>query len=81
MAAGNIMVAHNSGGPKMDIVRLWISGFLAETPREYAESMAEIIGMTKDERDAIRRTARESVERFSEENFNKSFWRAVEKVL
>lgn len=31
IAAGCIMVAHNSGGPKCDIVKEGITGYLADT--------------------------------------------------
>ena len=42
IAAGLITVAHNSGGPRMDIVREGC-GFRASTPEEYAHVLARII--------------------------------------
>eukprot|EP00008_Paramoeba_atlantica_P001349 CAMPEP_0201501614 /NCGR_PEP_ID=MMETSP0151_2-20130828/83682_1 /ASSEMBLY_ACC=CAM_ASM_000257 /TAXON_ID=200890 /ORGANISM="Paramoeba atlantica, Strain 621/1 / CCAP 1560/9" /LENGTH=60 /DNA_ID=CAMNT_0047895131 /DNA_START=1046 /DNA_END=1225 /DNA_ORIENTATION=+ len=38
MAAGLIPVAHNSGGPKMDIV-IHDTGYLAKDPKEYGEAL------------------------------------------
>lgn len=79
MAAGNIMVAHDSGGPKMDILNIWegqAPGFLASTAEEYAEKMINIIKMTKDERDAIRTAAKRTVNRFSVSEFNEKFLNA-----
>lgn len=49
--AGCVPIAHNSGGPKADIVvPVHIetevpSGLLAETPEEYADAMAYILGL------------------------------------
>ncbi|CAB1114366.1 GT4 [Ectocarpus sp. CCAP 1310/34] len=46
MAAGVVTIAHRSGGPAADIVVPLpdgrITGFLAETPQEYAEAMATV---------------------------------------
>lgn len=45
-----VTIAHRSGGPAADIVVPLpdhrISGFLAETPEEYAEAMARVFGST-----------------------------------
>lgn len=81
MAAGLIMIAHASGGPKADIIETQITsqtGFLASQPEEYAKIISDVINMHPTERDAIRQAARASVSRFSTENFEKDFLRAVE---
>jgi alpha-1,2-mannosyltransferase len=39
MAAGVIPVAHNSGGPKSDIIIPERTGFLASTAEEYADAL------------------------------------------
>eukprot|EP00904_Undaria_pinnatifida_P014133 jgi/Undpi1/9850/HiC_scaffold_28.g12304.m1 len=48
MAAGMVTIAHRSGGPAADIVVPLpdgrVTGFLAETPEEYAEGMARVFG-------------------------------------
>ena len=60
MAAGLIMVAHNSGGPKSDIivnsghVR---NGFLAEYEDEYSSTILKILNMSDAERQEIREAA------------------------
>ncbi|KAM0733811.1 GDP-Man:Man(3)GlcNAc(2)-PP-Dol alpha-1,2-mannosyltransferase [Formica fusca] len=81
MAAGLIMVAHASGGPKADIIETQegsVTGFLAEDEGEYAKILAYIIHMHQDERNAIRVAARSSVNRFSCQHFEKEFLRAIE---
>lgn len=81
MAAGLIMVAHASGGPKADIIETQEScrnGFLAEDAEEYAEVISQIIKMSPEERNRIRNAARSSVNRFSGEQFEVEFLRSVE---
>ncbi|XP_070511097.1 GDP-Man:Man(3)GlcNAc(2)-PP-Dol alpha-1,2-mannosyltransferase isoform X1 [Cardiocondyla obscurior] len=81
LAAGLIMVAHNSGGPKADIIEMHpgsITGFLAKDEIEYANIIASIIQMNPKDRDAIRIAARSSVNRFSSQVFEKEFLRTTE---
>lgn len=85
MAAGVIALAHNSGGPKMDIVTEWKgvkTGFLADTKETYAQAMNIIFSMKSDELDIIRKNARESVqERFSEAAFETGFLECSRKII
>ncbi|XP_036022639.1 GDP-Man:Man(3)GlcNAc(2)-PP-Dol alpha-1,2-mannosyltransferase isoform X1 [Onychomys torridus] len=84
MAAGTIILAHNSGGPKLDIViphEGQITGFLAESEEGYAETMAHILSLSSEKRLQIRKTARASVSRFSDQEFEVSFLSSVEKLL
>lgn len=73
MAAGAIPLAHNSGGPKMDIVTPLNgqrTGSLASDEASYAEAMKEILGLSEDERMKISAAAREAVRsRFAQEAF------------
>ncbi|XP_033338871.2 ALG11 alpha-1,2-mannosyltransferase isoform X1 [Megalopta genalis] len=81
MAAGLIVVAHASGGPRADIIETQPgsqNGFLAEEAEEYATIMAHIIGMHPEDRNAIKMTARASVSRFSDEVFEREFLRTIE---
>nr|XP_012154203.1 PREDICTED: GDP-Man:Man(3)GlcNAc(2)-PP-Dol alpha-1,2-mannosyltransferase isoform X2 [Megachile rotundata] len=81
MAAGLIVVAHASGGPRADIIVTQPgsqNGFLATEAEEYAKIMAHIINMHPDERKAIRMVARASVNRFSDEIFEREFLRTIE---
>jgi len=77
MAAGLVTVAHNSGGPKMDIVRDGETGYLARTAEEYADVMATVLKRGEKENVVMRRKARESAERFSDEVYSESFREAV----
>ncbi|XP_051843343.1 GDP-Man:Man(3)GlcNAc(2)-PP-Dol alpha-1,2-mannosyltransferase [Antechinus flavipes] len=84
MAAGTIILAHNSGGPMLDIVIPYednITGFLAENEEDYAEKMAYILSLSPEKRLQIRENARQSVSRFSDEEFEVSFLSVIEKLL
>ncbi|EHB13090.1 Asparagine-linked glycosylation protein 11-like protein [Heterocephalus glaber] len=84
MAAGMVILAHNSGGPKLDIVvphEGEITGFLAESEEDYAETMAYILSLSAEKRLEIRKNARASVRRFSDQEFEVSFLSSVEKLF
>ncbi|KAL7545124.1 hypothetical protein ACHAWF_014491 [Thalassiosira exigua] len=88
MAAGLVTVAHDSGGPKSDIIlRTWkfdqptekdchgSTGCLASTADEYARALCEILSRDASSQDIldIRESGRKSTERFSDEVFMDSF--------
>ena len=78
MAAGLIVVAHNSGGPKMDILkspndRKGCFGFLAESPDEYADAMEMALTLGDSKRERMVESARSSVLRFSDAEFKDKF--------
>lgn len=57
MSAGTCMIAHNSAGPRMDIVvphKGERTGFLAETDDEYAKCLYSIWTMTVPRRMEVR---------------------------
>lgn len=84
MAAGKVILAHKSGGPKMDIVVPFEggqTGFLADDEYSYAEAIERILALPSDSRLQIRRNARQSVTRFSDEEFNACFLAAVEPLM
>ena len=84
MAAGAVVLAHNSGGPKLDIVVPHageVTGFLADGEDEYAETMAHILSMSEEKRLRIRNSARASVSRFSDQEFEAAFLSSVETLF
>lgn len=84
MAAGTVILAHNSGGPKLDIVVPFeghITGFLAENEDSYAERMAHILSLSPEKRLEIRENARRSVHRFSDQHFEETFLLSVEPLF
>lgn len=84
MAAGTVILAHNSGGPKLDIVVPYeghITGFLAENVDNYAETMAYILSLSPEKRLEIRENARRSVHRFSDQHFEETFLLSVEPLF
>ncbi|KAJ3122563.1 asparagine-linked glycosylation protein [Nowakowskiella sp. JEL0407] len=88
MAAGLIPLAHNSGGPKSDIIvnretnTDMKTGYLASTVDEFSDKMYEILTLPMDLDIKIRKSARESVrEQFSDDQFTKGFIKCLNKVL
>ncbi|KAG7574328.1 Glycosyl transferase family 1 [Arabidopsis suecica] len=84
MAAGAIPIAHNSAGPKMDIVLEedgQRTGFLAETVEEYAEAILEIVKMSEIERLKMAESARKRAARFSEQRFCEDFKTAIRPIF
>ena len=85
MAAGSVIVAHNSGGPQMDIVVDWKSqrtGLLAVTPEHFASCLLEVLHLSGVERQVLVSSAREAMKaKFSVEVFETSFLRATEQLF
>jgi alpha-1,2-mannosyltransferase len=82
MAAGTMILAHNSGGPKEDIIVPYKgerTGYLAESEEEYSENMMLLFNLNSKQKDKIRVAAREHVKKFSQFNFNESFLYAFKK--
>jgi len=74
MAAGVVPIAHNSGGPRKDIVKPGETGFLAETADEYADCMYKVLKeMTTDELAEMTCEGRKSTSRFSDKSFRDNF--------
>lgn len=84
MASGTITLAHNSGGPKLDILTDYNdqkTGFLADSCASYAKAMTAIFALTAQERRAMQQAARESVKRFTEDKFENGFIDAIKHLL
>ncbi|XP_029567560.1 GDP-Man:Man(3)GlcNAc(2)-PP-Dol alpha-1,2-mannosyltransferase [Salmo trutta] len=84
MAAGTVIVAHKSGGPKLDIVVPYEggqTGFLADSEDSYATAMETILALSPSARLEIRRNARRSVDRFSDQEFDTSFLSSMESLM
>lgn len=84
MAAGLITIAHRSGGPLTDIIETSEgsrTGFLATTPEEYASAILHVLQLSREQLASLREAARASVDRFTGEEFEKGFLRAVEPML
>jgi len=78
-------VAHNSGGPKADIVVPFQgapTGILAATEEEYAQAFARIFAMNETkELTPFRISARASIDRFSDEVFLREISRLIGPFL
>jgi alpha-1,2-mannosyltransferase len=80
-AAGLIPVAHNSGGPKFDIVSPK-SGFLATTLEEYVDAINAVLELDADQLSYMQQTSRRRVLRkFSEDEFSKTFLRQMKMFI
>jgi len=85
MAAGCVMVAHNSGGPQMDIMKEWrgaMTGLLADSVDNFVQQLLIVYDMSPEQREAVVATAKASVShRFSVECFHTNFLRATEALF
>jgi len=81
MAAGLIVVAHDSGGPKTDIVQHKVTGFLATSKDEYAEALHEALTLPAQQTRILREQARESATRFSDQVFDQRLPAVLSKLM
>eukprot|EP00475_Leptophrys_vorax_P031174 TRINITY_DN47152_c0_g1_i3.p1 TRINITY_DN47152_c0_g1~~TRINITY_DN47152_c0_g1_i3.p1 ORF type:complete len:432 (+),score=105.97 TRINITY_DN47152_c0_g1_i3:41-1336(+) len=79
MAAGLFTIAHNSGGPKEDIISE-DTGFLAVTVDEYANEIEKVMKQHKSMQPVLV-GARERTAEFSDSNFRSRFYKSVEALL
>lgn len=84
MAAGAIPIAHNSAGPRMDIVVEQDgqrTGFLAVSVDEFAVAMMMVLTMPEEHRLQMAARARERSKSFSEGRFDQDFKAAMSLIL
>ena len=84
MAAGVIAIAHNSAGPRGDIVVPHAgaqTGFLCTTAEEYADALEAVFALTPQQRSSMATAARASTTRFSDEAFADAFYGGLAHVL
>lgn len=78
------MSAHNSAGPKMDIVLPQDgkqTGFLAQNVQEYADAILNIIRMPPSERLEMAAAARKRSSLFSEQRFYEDCKAAIRPIM
>ncbi|KAH0148463.1 glycosyltransferase family 4 protein, partial [Aureobasidium melanogenum] len=83
-AAGLISVVDDSGGPKYDIVVPIDgkpTGFHAKSPAELADGFAKALDQSPSETLAMRKRARTSAKRFSEEVFRDSWNAQMDRLI
>merc|ERR1719259_1286444 len=83
-AAGLITVAHDSGGPKLDIVTPHEgepTGLLAATAPQYAAALRSALTLSADQRGAMQSAARAAAQRFTQPRFEEAFGAAVTELL
>uniref|UniRef100_A0A0P4W684 GDP-Man:Man(3)GlcNAc(2)-PP-Dol alpha-1,2-mannosyltransferase n=1 Tax=Scylla olivacea TaxID=85551 RepID=A0A0P4W684_SCYOL len=84
MAGGLIMVAHDSGGPKMDIVVDYEgqqTGYRALDVESYAQAMKTVLESSSETKESMRLAAKSSVDRFSDAEFEMAFLGACESLF
>lgn len=81
MAAGLITVAHNSGGPKADIIDDKRNGFLANDLSDFSDKLSCISEMSFEQCQAMRREATKKSDQFSVQVFEKSLIRLTQDYL
>ncbi|KAI9680516.1 MAG: asparagine-linked glycosylation protein [Caeruleum heppii] len=83
-AAGLVSVVHNSGGPRGDIVIDYDggpTGFHAETASEFAAAFHHALTLSGEETLAVRRRARASAKRFTEQAFAARWVGQMERLV
>ncbi|KAH9564777.1 hypothetical protein CY35_04G042400 [Sphagnum magellanicum] len=84
MAAGAVVIAHDSAGPKLDIVVEEAgqpTGFLASSTQEYAAAIRRVLLMPDNERLQMTQAARHRASLFSEAMFDTAFKKAMSPLL
>ncbi|KAF4527312.1 hypothetical protein B566_EDAN001088 [Ephemera danica] len=84
LAAGLLTVAHDSGGPQMDIIEVAEgsrTGWLASDEMEYARTLYVLMKLPTSVKQTVREAARSSVERFSTAEFNKAFLNVISPMI
>lgn len=81
MAAGLIMIANNSAGPKMDIIDNELNGYLASTLEEYVKIIEEVLNKDENELIKLREEARNKSVKFSDNNFERSFLNCIKDLI
>lgn len=80
MSAGLITIAHDSGGPKSDIIVPQDgqpTGLLASSAEAYSDALYQAFTMNAEEAAELRRRAQSSATRFSDEQFVSSFKKEI----
>ena len=80
MAAGLITIAHDSGGPKMDIIQPGMTGYLANTAEEYTNQLNYVFN-NLETFEKLKQKARDSVMQYSDEKFEENFHLAFSTLL
>lgn len=81
MAANVIVVAHESGGPQIDLIKMGQTGFLASDIDSYSTVMNEILTMDFEKQNEIRQRARANLDRFETSNFERIFLEQFDQLV
>ena len=75
-----IPVAHNSGGPKLDIVNECV-GYLASDIDTYSKEIKKILDLNAEELLQMQNNARQRALKFSDDEFSKQFLQEIEHLF
>lgn len=81
MAAGLIVLAHQSGGAKQDIIEENQTGFFAYDLDSYATMLEQIFDLKEMNRRQIYEHVCDRINRFSRLNFEKVFFHSLETIF
>jgi alpha-1,2-mannosyltransferase len=93
LCAGVVPIAHNSGGPREDIVvpeggpgsggneSVQRTGWLCSGLGEYAAAICQVLGMDQRERLRVAAAARRRAAQFSDQRFQQGFMACMEPLL
>ncbi|KAJ6247744.1 GDP-Man:Man(3)GlcNAc(2)-PP-Dol alpha-1,2-mannosyltransferase [Anaeramoeba flamelloides] len=84
MANKVIPIAHNSAGPKLDIVtpfKCKPTGFLAETCEQYCNCILKVLQMNDTQRKELTKNAYNSIQRFENQEYIKEFNQLISELF
>lgn len=88
MPDNTIILLGVNGNTSIELIRVpvfrdsvYISGFLCTTEAEYADAIAEVVGMSDTRRTRVAASARDTSDRFSDQAFKAQFVQALRKVI
>eukprot|EP00514_Thraustochytrium_sp_LLF1b_P001322 CAMPEP_0184519964 /NCGR_PEP_ID=MMETSP0198_2-20121128/6909_1 /TAXON_ID=1112570 /ORGANISM="Thraustochytrium sp., Strain LLF1b" /LENGTH=183 /DNA_ID=CAMNT_0026910519 /DNA_START=273 /DNA_END=824 /DNA_ORIENTATION=- len=86
IAAGVILIAHDSGGPKMDIIKDGETGYLANSAQTYGKVLLDVLsiydsGDPDNRLQNMRKAATCSMDRFAQENFVAQFSEVIAPLI
>jgi len=76
-----IPIAHNSAGPKFDIIEHSKTGFLANDQGDFVEFLQQAACLSESDVTSIKSRMHKSCQRFSEESFNQNFRTEIQNIM
>ena len=76
-----IPIAHNSAGPKFDIIEHSRTGFLANNESDFVDLLQKVACLSESDVTTIKSRMHKSCQRFSENSFNQHFRTEIQTII